>query len=207
MVYYKMVVEGGGKMRIIAGSLAILLFGLVLTITGCTPVETGPGTIDVVVISEKIEENTSGNQAEIEISSIEMTVSGIKVYRGGVVQEDESGQDEWVNLYVASSPLDLLQNSGQEQFLAFADVASTSYDQIVMVIEKLDVILSSGLRITVTPNEPFDFTASFVVYAEKTTTIIFKFEIDTAVTYTDENEAIIKPLAGITLNVRYEYIE
>ncbi len=202
-----MVVEGGGKLRIIAGSLVILLFGLALIITGCTPGETGPGTINVVVISDTVEEGTPDNRAEIEISSIEMTVSEIKVYKGGMVQEDGSGQDEWVNLYVASSPLDLLQYSGQEQFLAFADVASTSYDLIVMVIEKLDVILSSGLTITVTPNEPFDFTASFVVYAEKTTTIIFKFNVDTSVTYTDENEAIIKPLAGITLNVRYEYIE
>jgi len=194
-------------MRIIVGSLVILLFGLVLTIAGCTPVETGPGTIDVVVISEKIEENTSGNQAEIEISSIEMTVSEIKVYRGGVVQEDGGGQGEWINLHVASRSLNLLQDSGQEQFLAFADVLATSYDQIVMVIEKLDVILSNGSKITITPNEPFDFNASFVVYAEKTTNVIFKFDVDTSVTYTDENEATIKPLAGITLNVRYEYIE
>ncbi len=50
-----MVVEGGGKLRIIAGSLVILLFGLAIIITGCTPGETGPGTINVVVISDMVE--------------------------------------------------------------------------------------------------------------------------------------------------------
>jgi len=194
-------------MRIIAGSLIVLLAALALTITGCTPAETGPGTINVVVTSTIVEEGVSGSEAEIEMSSIEATVSEIKVYRGGVVQEAESEQGEWVNLYVASRPINLLQNSGQEQFLAFANVAATSYDQIVVVIDRLNVILSNGSKITITPDEPFDFTASFVVYAEKTTTVIFKFNIDKSVTFTDENKATIKPLAGITLNIRYEEMD
>jgi hypothetical protein len=194
-------------MRIIAGSLIVLLAALALTITGCTPAETGPGTIDVVVTSEIVEEGVSDSEAEIEISSISATISEIKVYRGGVVQEEGSGQGEWVNLYVASRPLNLIQNSSQEQFLAFADVAATSYDQIVMVIDRLNVTLSNGSKITVTPDEPFDFTASFVVYAGKTTTVIFKFSIDKSVTFTDEDKVTIKPLAGITLNVRYEEME
>ena len=194
-------------MRIITGSLIVLLAALVLTITGCTPAETGPGTIDVLVTSDIVEEGVSDSEAEIEISSISATISEIKVYRGGVVQEEEGEQGEWVNLYVASRPLNLIQDSSQEQFLAFADVAATSYDQIVMVIDRLNVTLSNGSKITVTPDEPFDFTASFVVYAEKTTTIIFKFNIDRSVTFTDEDKVTIKPLAGITLNVRYEEME
>jgi hypothetical protein len=194
-------------MRIIAGSLIVLLAALMLTITGCTPAETGPGTIDVLVTSDIVEEGVADSEAGIEISSISAIVSEIKVYRGGVVQEEGSGQGEWVNLYVASRPLNLIQNSGQEQFLAFADVAATSYDQIVMAIDRLNVTLSNGRKITITPDEPFDFTASFVVYAEKTTTVIFKFNIDKSVTFTDEDKVTIKPLAGITLNVRYEDIE
>lgn len=195
-------------MRIIAGSLIVLLAALALTITGCTPAETGPGTIDVVVTSDIVEEGVSDSEAEIEISSISATISEIKVYRGGVVQEEGSEQGEWVNLYVASRPLNLIQNSSQEQFLASADVAATSYDQIVMVIDRLNVTLSNGPPdITITFDEPFDLNASFVVYAGKTTTIIFKFSIDKSVTFTDEGKAIIKPLAGITLNVRYEDME
>ncbi len=194
-------------MRIIAGSLIVLLAALMLTIMGCTPAETGPGTIDVLVTSDIVEEGVADSEAGIEISSISTIVSEIKVYRGGVVQEEGSGQGEWVNLYVASRPLNLIQDSSQEQFLAFADVAATSYDQIVMVIDRLNVTLSNGSKITITPDEPFDFTASFVVYAEKTTNVIFKFNIDKSVTFTDEDKVTIKPLAGITLNVRYEDIE
>lgn len=194
-------------MRVIAGSLIVLLAALVLTITGCTPVETGPGTINVLVISEIVEEGVSDSETEIEISDIEAKVSEIKILQGGVVQEDGGGQGEWVNLYVASRPLDLLQDSSREQFLAFADVAATSYDELVMVIDRLNVTLSNGFKITIIPNEPFDFTASFVVYTEKTTNVIFKFNIDKSVTFTDEDKATIKPLAGITLNVRYEEME
>jgi len=194
-------------MRVIAGSLMVLLAFLILTITGCTPAETGPGTIDVVVTSDIVEEGVSDSEAAIEISGVRATVSEIRVDRGGMVRESESGQGEWVNLYVAGRPLDLLQNSGQEQFLAFADVAATSYDQIIMVIDRLNVTLSNGSNITITPDEPFDFDASFVVYAGKTTTVIFKFNIDKSVTFTDEDKATIKPLAGITLNVRYEEME
>lgn len=191
-------------MRIITSSLVILLFGLALTITGCAPAGTGFGTIDVLVTSDIVEGSAFDSEDALEISSMIATVSEIKVYRGGEVLGEENEQDEWINLYVAKQPLDLLQNSGREQFLAFADVAATSYDQIIMAIDRLDVILSNGARITVTPNEPFDFVASFVVFDEKTTTVIFKFNIDTSVTYTGENEVVIKPLAGITLNVRYE---
>ncbi|MFH1663024.1 MAG: hypothetical protein ABH934_03815 [Chloroflexota bacterium] len=194
-------------MRIIAGSLAILLFGLLLTITGCTPVETGPGTINVVVTSDIVEEGASDSETEIEISSIEATVSEIKVYKGGVVQEDGGEQGEWVNLYVATEPLHLLQDSSQEQFLAFADVAATSYDRIIMVIDKLDVTLIDGSKMHIIPNGPFDFVASFVVFSAKTTTVIFKFNIDKSVTITDENQTTIKPLSGITLNVRYEEMD
>ena len=196
-------------MRVIAGILLVLLAAFTLSITGCAPTQTGPGTINVVVTSTVVEENASasGSEAEIEISDIEATVSEIKVLQGGVVQGEGSEQNEWVNLYVASRPLDLLQNSSQEQFLAFADVVATSYDEIVMVIDELNVTLSNGSNITVTPNEPFDFTASFVVYAEKTTNVIFKFRIDKSVILTDEGKTTIKPLAGITLNVEYEEIE
>lgn len=194
-------------MRVIAGSLIVLLAVLILAVTGCTPAGTGSGTIDIVVTSDIVEEGISDSEAAIEISGIKTTVSEIKVYQGGVVQETDSEQSEWVNLYVTSRPLDLLQNFGQEQFLAFADVAATSYDKIIMAIDKLNVTLSNGSKITISPDEPFDFDASFVVYAGKTTTVIFKFNIDKSVTFSDEGNATIKPLAGINLSVRYEETE
>jgi len=196
-------------MRAITGSMVVLFTGLLLVTTGCTPAETELGTINVVVTSTVVEENKSNSDSEagIEISNIRATVSEIKVYRGGVVKEEEGEQGKWIDLYVASEPLSLLRDSSQEQFLAFANVIATSYDELVMFIDELCVTLSNGSKITITPDEPFDFVASFVVYAGKTTTVVFKFNIDTSVTLTDEGKATIKPLAGITLNVRYEGME
>lgn len=193
-------------MRMVISSLA-LLTSLLLTITSCTPAESGSGTINVVVTSDIIGQGEAVPGEEIEISSIGATISEIKVYSGGLVLGEEDEQGKWVDLYLANKPINLLQNSSQEQFLAFADVAAASYDELVMVIDRLNVMLSDGSKITITPNDVFDFVASFVVYPGKTTTVIFRFNIDKSVTYTDENQTIIKPLAGIILNVRYEEIE
>jgi hypothetical protein len=204
VVYYNVVTKGGSGMRAIVGSLILLMAALMLTVTGCVPAETGPGTIDVVATSNLVKEGAPDAEAEIEITNIRAVVSEIKVYRGGVIQEVESQQGEWVELYVASRPLDLLQNSSQEQFLAFADVAASSYDEIIMVVERINVGLSNGFNLSITPDEPFNFEASFVVFSAKTTTIIFKFNIDKSVTINNDDQVIIQPLAGITLNVRQE---
>jgi hypothetical protein len=193
-------------MKIVTGSL-VLLSVLLFTITGCTTAEIGLGTIDVVATSTLVDQGENASETEIEISTISANISEIKVYSAGVILGEDNEQGEWINLYLTSKPLNLLQNSKQEQFLAFADVPATSYDEIVIVIDRLDVTLSNDAKVTITPNEPFVFDASIVVYNGKTTTIVFKFNIDKSVTYTDENKTIIKPLTSITLNVRYEEID
>jgi hypothetical protein len=179
---------------------------LSLTAINCSPAELKPGIIEVMTIANIAKGDTIGSE-EIEISSIEARVTEIRVFSGGFTPEDESEQGEWINLYITGSPLDLLQNLGQQHFLAFANVAATSYDKIVMVIEELDVTLNNDAKMHVKPNDPFIFMASFVVYSEKTTTIIFKIDIDKSVIFTAENQATIKPLAGITINVKYEDLE
>ncbi len=194
-------------MRKITGSLFVLLVALILAVMSCTQAEVEIGTVEVLLITNIVENGVSDSQVEIEISSIRATFSEVKVYRGGVSQEEDSEQDKWVNLYVASSSLNLLKDLSQEQFLAFANIAATSYDELVMVIERLDITLSNGSKIVITPDEPFNFTASFVVFAGKTTTIVFKFNIDKSVTITEDGKTTIKPLTGITLNVRYEELE
>ena len=189
------------------GGLIILLIGLAMTGVDCTVTEAETGTIEVWITNSVVEKEVSDDAAQFEIASIQATVSEIKVYTAVAAAEEEDKSGEWVKLYVARRPLDLLQESDQEQFLAFATVAATSYDQIIMVIDELNVILSNDSKITITFDEPFDLNASFVVYSGKTTTVIFRFNIDKSVTFTDDGQEIIKPLAGITLNVRYEEIE
>ncbi len=186
--------------------LIFALVTLLLPAINCTPAEIKLGTIEVIATTNIVEGDTSRSE-EIEISSIEARVTEIKVFSNGSTPKDESEQGEWINLYVTGSPLDLLRKPGQQQFLAFADVAATSYDKIVMVIDELDVTLNSNAKMHVTPNDPFVFIASFVVYSEKTTAIIFKIDIDKSVIFSDENKATIKPLAGITINVKYEDLE
>jgi len=185
-------------MRVIAGGLIILLVSLGVAGAGCVSTEAGTGTIEVLVTNTITEQEASEIPTEFEISSIKATVSEIKVYR-----EEGSEQGEWLNLYVAEKPLDLLRSSGQEQFLAFVDVEASSYSQILLVIDKLDVTLNDGSEMVIVPSEPFDFVGPFVVIAGETTAMLFNFEIDKSVVI-EEDKATIKPLASITLNVRYE---
>ncbi|UCE97538.1 MAG: DUF4382 domain-containing protein [Dehalococcoidia bacterium] len=193
-------------MKPITLCLISVMIILSLTVINCSPAELKPGAIEVLTVTNIVEGDTTGSE-EIEISSVEVRVTEIRVFSGGFTPEDESEQGEWINLYVTGSPLDLLQDLGQQHFLAFANVAATSYDEIVMVIEELDVTLNNDTKMHVTPNDPFSFEASFVVYSEQTTTIIFKIDVDKSVIFTGENQAIIKPLTGITINVKYEDLE
>ncbi len=190
-------------MKVIMGGLIILLVGLAMTGVDCTVTEAETGTIEVWITSSVVEKEASDTPAQFEIASIQATVSEIKVYTAVVAAEEEGKSGEWVKLYVARRPLDLLQGSDQEQFLAFADVATTSYSQILMVIDKLNVTLSEGSKRTIIPNKPFNFIGEFVVIAGQTTTVLFNFDIDKSVTIVGD-EAVIKPLAEIALNIRYE---
>ena len=195
-------------MRVIVSGIIvlILLVGLGMAGAGCVSTEAKTGTIEVLVTYAPTEKEVSDTPTVLEISSIIATVSEIKVCKAETEQEGEGEQDEWTSLYVARTPFDLLQISGLEQFLAFADVEACSYSQILMVIDKLDVTLNDGSEMVIIPEEPFEFIGEFVVFADETTTVLFDFDIDKSVII-EEGKAIMKPIAGITMNIRYEESE
>ncbi len=186
-------------MRKIAASLVVLCLCLGTLLTGCVEAEVpAEGTIEVF-ISNTIAE--TDNPTEIEISGIETSISEIKVYRDKV-----EGGGEWVDLYVATKPLDMLQDSSQNQFLAFMDADdSSTYSRLSLTLEKMDVTLSNGLERAII-SEPFEFTGDFAVFGGKTTTILFTFEIDKSVVIEEDSETI-KPISEITWKVRYEQPE
>ena len=188
-------------MRAITIGLIVLLVCLGTVLTGCiTETEATEvveeGTIEVFVTTTRAETDTP---TELEISSIMAKISEIKIYREKV---DEEG--EWVNLYVAKAPLDLLQDSDDKQFLAFIDAEdSSTYTQFSLVLERLEVTLSEGSEIVITPEEPFEFIGNFAVFGGRTTTVVFNFEIDRSVVI-EEDKTSIKPLSEITWKIRYE---
>jgi len=189
-------------MRAITIGLIVLLVCLGTVLTGCMETEITEvpeeGTIEVFVTTTIAETDTP---TEIEISAITTKISEIKIYRDRV---DEAG--EWVSLYVANKPLDLLQDLDQKQFLAFVDAEdSSTYSRLSLVLEDLDVTLSDGLAMVI-PSEPFEFTGDFAVFGGRTTTVVFTFEIDKSVVI-EEGKTSIKPLSEITWKIRYEQPE
>ena len=197
-------------MRVIASGLIvlILLVGLGMAGAGCVSTEAKTGTIEVLVTCAPTEKEVSDTPTEFEISSIIATVSGIKIYKAETEQEGEGEQEEWINLNITvASPFDLLQLVGLERVLALGEVEACSYSQILMVIDKLDVTLNDGFEMVIIPDEPFEFIGDFMVIADETTTVLFDFDIDKSVVFTEEGEAIMKPISGITLNIRYEESE
>jgi hypothetical protein len=190
-------------MKFIIAGLVVLLVGLAMTGVDCTAKEAETGTVEVLITSTLVEKEASDTQSQFEITSLMATVSEVKVYTAVAAAEDSGEPGEWVELYVANESFELLQITDKEQFLAFADVATTSYSQVLMVIDKLDVTLSEGSKRTIIPDKPFNFIGEFVVFAGQTTTVLFNFDIDKSVTIVD-NETVIQPLADVIMNIRYE---
>jgi len=186
-------------MKTIAIGLIVLLAGLVTACGDFTPVEiVEEGTIEVFITTTTAETDTP---TEIQISDITAKISAIRIYR-----EKAGEAGEWVDLYVAKKPVDLLQDSSQNQFLAFVDVEASSYSQLSLVLERLDIVLSNGSPLVVTFEEPFEFTKNFIVFGGQTTTVVFNFEIDKSVV-TEEDKTSMKPISEITWKIRYEQSE
>ena len=184
------------KMKTIAIGLMVLLAGMVIVCSGCTPAEVvEEGTIEVLVTV-----TTTDSSTEIQISDITAKISAIRIYR-----EKAGEAGEWVDLYVAKKPVDLLQDPSKRQFLAFLDIEDSSYSQLSLVLERLDVTLSEGSEVVITP-EPFEFTGDFHVFDGQTTTVVFNFNIDKSVVI-EEGKTSIKPITEITWQIRYEQPE
>ena len=175
--------------------------------------EVGTGTIEVRVTDTQTEEGVSGEPTQFEISSIIASVSEVKIYRTLMAQGTQQGQGEdveqgeWIDLNItAANPFDLVKLAGLERVLALAEVEAYQYSQISMTIDKLDVTINDGSKMNIIPDKPFEFAGPFAVIADETTTIIFDFDVDTSVVIEDE-KTIIKPIAEITMNIRYEETE
>jgi hypothetical protein len=180
--------------------LVVLLICLGMLLTGCTQTEVvEEGTIEVFVVTTTVAADTT---TEIEITGITAKISEIKIRREKV----NEGGEEWLNLYVARWPLNLLQESSQQQFLAFMDVETSGYIQLSMVLERLDVTLSDGSQLVIAPEAPFEFVGDFHILASQITTVVFTFEIDKSVVI-EENKTSIKPIAEIIWTIRHQQPE
>jgi hypothetical protein len=208
--------KGGSKMKVIVSGLLVimLLTGLGMAGIGCVlEEEIKTGNIEVRVTDVQTEEEVSDTPTQFEITSIIATVSKVRICQTvvgqGTQQEQEEGveQGEWINLNITgANPFDLLKLAGLERVLALAEVEAGYYSQISMTIDRLDVTINDGSEMVIIPDKPFEFIVTFSVVADKTTTVIFDFDVDKSVVI-EEDKAIIKPIAEITMNIRYEESE
>lgn len=203
-------------MRVIVSGLMVimLLAGLGMAGIGCVPAEEiKTGNIEVRVTDVQTEEEVSDTPTQFEITSIIATVSKVRICQAVVgqgtqqEQEEDVEQGEWINLDITgANPFDLLKLAGLERVLALAEVEAGYYSQISVTIDRLDVTINDGSEMVIIPDKPFEFIALFGVVADETTTVIFDFDVDKSVVI-EEDKAIIKPIAKINMNIRYEESE
>lgn len=200
---------------IVSGLIAILLLiSLGMAGIGCIPAEEiKTGNIEVRVTDVQTEEEVSDTPTQFEITSIIATVSKVRICQTVVEQgtqqeqEEDVEQGEWINLNITgANPFDLLKLAGLERVLALAEVEAGYYSQINMTIDRLDVTINDGSEMVIIPDKPFEFIVPFGVVADETTTVIFDFDVDKSVVI-EEDKAIIKPIAKINMNIRYEESE
>jgi hypothetical protein len=179
-----------GKMIIKAVIVTALLVGLGGAGAGCASGEVKTGTIWVLVTDAP---------PEYEMTSIMVTVSGIKVLKAG--ESGPGGEGEWKTLAViGANPFELIGLEGVESLLVMEEIAAGHYTDIHLTIDKYDVVLgATSLDIVV--SDPFEFTRSFEVVSGETVILVFDFDIDKTVAVDAEGKITVKPIDNITLSI------
>jgi hypothetical protein len=179
-----------GKMIIKAVIVTALLVGLGGAGAGCASGEVKTGTIWVLVTDAP---------PEYEMTSIMVTVSGIKVLKAG--EGGPGGEGEWKTLAVTgANPFELIGLEGVESLLVMEEIAAGHYTDIHLTIDKYDVVLgATSLDIVV--SDPFEFTRSFEVVSGETVILVFDFDIDKTVAVDAEGKITVKPIDNITLSI------
>ena len=175
-----------------------------------TPAPARSGTIQVYVTDAPPHE---------EVTSIMVTVAGVKVHKAAAEQEQEQagsdnqtsdnqtrqGEGEWITIDISdnATSFDLLQIKGIEQFLGASEVAAGKYTQVRLVVDTIQVALGGGeLQDATVPSNELKIVRPFDVVAGEATALILDFEADKMVNVTGSGKIIVKPV--IKLTVRQE---
>lgn len=158
-----------------------------------------------------------------QVTSIEVTVSNVRIHKAVAEQEreqehqgsdnvtqeqereqqqEQQGEGAWLSLNGGKTKsFDLIEIKGLEEVLTVGEVEVGRYTQIRMTIEEVKVTIGDGEPQTATvPSGELRFTRPFDVMEDETTVLLLDFDADRMVTVSGSGKVIVKPV--VTLAIR-----
>jgi len=158
-----------------------------------------------------------------QVTSIEVTVSNVRIHKAVAEQEreqehqgsdnvtqeqereqqqEQQGEGAWLSLNGGKTKsFDLIEIKGLEEVLTVGEVEVGRYTQIRMTIEEVKVTIGDGEpQIATVPSGELRFTRPFDVMEDETTVLLLDFDADRMVTVSGSGKVIVKPV--VTLAIR-----
>jgi len=208
-------------MRIIGAIIALtLVASLGLAGASCVPTGPVPPAPAEEVLTGTVEVHVTDAPPDANVTSINVTVSGIEIHKavaeqeqeqqgegnGQIQQEEQAGQPgqqqgEWIPIEITGEKtFDLLLIKGLDELLATDEVDAGKYTQVRVTIDKVEVALGDNNPEEVkVPSGELKFVRPFDVVAGETTVIFLDFDADKSVTVTGAGKVIVKPVVKLTI--------
>lgn len=154
------------------------LFGLGGTSTAVQPGSTG-----------QVEVRVTASPANEEVFSANITVSSVEIHL----------PDGWSTMKLSNSnTFDLVQVKGLEEVLATANLNQGTYTQVRINISRVEVTLKGGQPKKVKlPSGKLTFTQNFLVTAKNTTVLLFNFDTEKSLNYSDSEKITFRPIINL----------
>ncbi len=184
-------------------SLVLMLIGLILLVTACTP--QAPGSSGTTPSKEQYKTMPSAQQAQEgrvvftiadaaadmgSVTSVMVTVNSVSVH---------SETDGWVTLSSTPKTFDLLKLKAEaaQELLADVKLKEGSYQQLRLDISKVVVVDSKGEHDAKLPSGELKIVGGFTVSANTTSTAKFDFIADESLHVTGNGEYILAPVVQL----------
>lgn len=148
------------------------------------------------VYAGTLEVSVTNVQSQPGISSIQVTVSSVKVHR------EATGwhwRGRWINVIDEEQTFDLVEIKDIEQILGEAEIEAGNYDRIRMRIESVKLVVNGELIEVDIPDRQLTLSQSFEVGERGKTVVVLDFDADQSIKK-ENGKVVFKPM--VQMNIR-----
>ena len=140
-------------------------------------------------LTGQVEVRVTASPANEEVISANITVSSVEIHL----------PDGWLTMKLSNSnTFDLVQVKGLDEVLATADLNQGTYTQVRINITRVEVTLKGGQPKKVKlPSNKLTFTQNFLVTAKNTTVLLFNFDTEKSLNYSDSEKITFRPIINL----------
>jgi hypothetical protein len=129
-----------------------------------------------------------------EVSAVNLVISKVEVHKavegetltetGEVIETNETDLTGWETVVNESKSFNLIEIRGVEEFLGERTLLTGRYTQIRLEITDGDIIINGTTYKLIIPSKKFKLVRSFTIEPNKTTTLVFDFDVGESIVKT-----------------------